>query len=154
DDGWQPEEGFQRTALTALATTLTGIGFSAILFGVAGLVGAALDTRQGVLWGFAGFACFVLAPSIGLPPVPPAVAEAGVTGRQVWWAGTALATAIGIWTVVHKDDWLIRGLGLLTLLVPHIVGAPVAPGPSLVPDTLIHRFALMSILTTAAYWLL
>src|SRR4051812_48968613 len=68
EEGWQPSEGFERTAPTALATTLTGVGFSAILFGSASMTGTALNLRRGTLWGLAGFACFALAPALGLLP--------------------------------------------------------------------------------------
>lgn len=85
DEGWQPAEGWERTSLTALATVLTGIGFAALLFGVAFLAGVPLDAKRGLLWGLAAFVCVGLAPAIGLPPRPPGVAVADLDARQIWW---------------------------------------------------------------------
>ena len=75
DEGWQPADGLERTSFTALSTMLAGIGFAAVLFGAASLSGRALDLRRGVLWGLAGFACFALAPALGLPPKPPGAGQ-------------------------------------------------------------------------------
>ena len=43
--------------------------------------------------------------------------------------------------------------GLLGLILAHVIGAPVATGESLVPTQLVHRFALVSILTTGISWI-
>ena len=75
DQGWQPTEGWERTSFTALTTMLTEIGFAAMLFGVMALAGETIDIRHGAL-GLAAFACFSLAPALGLPPQPPGVAVA------------------------------------------------------------------------------
>ncbi len=52
-EGWQPANGWQRTALTALATVLSGIGFAAMLFGCMALTRKTINTRRGALWGLA-----------------------------------------------------------------------------------------------------
>jgi cobalt transporter subunit CbtA len=95
DEGWQPTESWERTSLTALTTLLTGIAFAAFLFGMIALTGKTINTRQGGLWGLAAFACFSLAPALGLPPQPPGVAVADLHQRQLWWAGTVISTAVG-----------------------------------------------------------
>jgi predicted cobalt transporter CbtA len=51
DQGWRPADGFERTSFTALTTVLTAIGFSALLFGIAGANAIRLDWRKGLLWG-------------------------------------------------------------------------------------------------------
>ena len=154
DEEWSPADGIERTSFTVLATVLTAIGFAALLFGVAALQPASLDWRKGALWGLAAFACVDLAPALGLPPQPPGVPSADLYARQIWWVGTAIATAIGIWLVLdRKKSWPVRAAGLFALALPHVVGAPVAGGESSVPVQLIHRFALTSILTTGVFWI-
>lgn len=71
DEGWQPADGYERTLFTAITTTLSGIGFAAILFGSLSLAGAQVNARRGALWGLAAFVCLGLAPALGLPPQPP-----------------------------------------------------------------------------------
>lgn len=155
DEGWQPAEGWDRTLFTALATVLTGIGFAALLFGVVFLAGTPLDAKRGLLWGLAAFTCVGLAPAIGLPPQPPGVAVANLYARQIWWAGTVAATAIALWLFLGKGvPKLVRALGLIALILPHVIGAPVATGENVVPAQLIHRFTLLSIITTGMFWLL
>jgi predicted cobalt transporter CbtA len=66
DEGWHPAEGWQRSSLTALTIVLTSIGFAAILFGLMALSGKNIDARHGALWGLAAFACFSLAPALGI----------------------------------------------------------------------------------------
>src|ERR1043165_10072751 len=52
---WEPQDGFERTAYTALADLLTGVGFALLLIAVYAVSGRAIDWRQGVSWGLAGF---------------------------------------------------------------------------------------------------
>jgi cobalt transporter subunit CbtA len=155
DHEWQPSEGFERTAYTVLGTTLTGVAFSALLFGVASLLGLDLDRRRGLWLGLGGFACCALAPAIGLPPRPPGAPAAELHAAQVWWWTTALTTAVGLWAIGRAEGrWTWRGVGLTCLLVPHLLGAPQAIGSSAVPPDLMWRFAVVSIATQAVFWLL
>jgi len=155
DEGWHPADGWQRISLTALTTILTGIGFAAILFGVMALGGKTIDTRHGALWGLAAFACFTLAPALGLPPQPPGVAVADLYQRQLWWAGTVIATAIGVWLIAgQKRTWLLRTSGAVCLLLPHLIGAPPASGLNSVPSELVRRFTIASMATSCMFWLL
>jgi predicted cobalt transporter CbtA len=78
---WQPAEGWQRTTFTALTAILSGIGFAALLFGSLALAGSSVNIRHGALWGLAAFACFGLAPALGLPPQPPGGAAASLFER-------------------------------------------------------------------------
>lgn len=155
DEGWRPAEGWERTSLTAITTVLTGIAFAAILFGVMALGGKTIDTRRGALWGLAAFACFSLAPALGLPPQPPGVAVADLYQRQLWWAGTAIATAIGVWLITGKGrTWLLRTAGVVCLLLPHLIGAPIATGQNSIPAELVRRFTIASVTTSCMFWLL
>src|SRR5262249_18446225 len=95
-EAWQPADGFERTAFTALADVLTGIAFGLLLTAAYALRGQAMDWRQGLFWGLAGFATFTLAPGLGLPPEVPGTESAPLLGRQVWWVATAVATAGGL----------------------------------------------------------
>lgn len=155
DEGWQPAEGWERTSFTAFTTVLTGIGFAAMLFGVMALTGETINTRHGALWGLAAFACVSLAPALGLPPQPPGVAVADLHQRQLWWAGTVIATAVGVWLIAgRKRTWLLRSCGAVCLLLPHLIGAPVATGENRVPAELIRRFSIASVATSGIFWLL
>ena len=155
DEGWQPAEGWERTSFTALTTVLTGIGFAAMLFGLMALAGKAINARHGALWGLAAFACVSLAPALGLPPQPPGVAVADLHQRQLWWAGTVIATAVGVWLIAGpRRTWLLRSCGAMCLLLPHMIGAPVAIGENSVPAQLVRRFTIASVATSAIFWLL
>lgn len=155
DEGWQPAKGWERTSFTALTTMFVGIGFAAMLFGSLSLTGSRVNARRGALWGLAAFACFGLAPALGLPPLPPGAAVAGVYERQVWWVGTAIATATGLWLLTREDrNWPARTAGVVFLLLPHLIGAPAPIGQNAVPAQLLHRFAITSLATTGMFWLL
>lgn len=155
DEGWQPASGLERNLLTAVTTILGGIGFAAVLFGAVALYGKTLTVGRGALWGLAGFACFVLAPALGLPPAPPGVAVAGLEARQFWWTATVVATATGLWLLIGRGrKWLLRIGGMVCLLLPHVVGAPVAPGRIFIPARLVHQFLIASVATNGLFWLL
>ena len=49
---------------------------------------------------------------------------------------------------------MVRALGIIVLILPHLIGAPIATGENVVPVQLIHRFTLLSIITTGMFWLL
>ena len=152
---WEPAEGWQRISLTALSTVLTGIGFAALLFGLATLWSAPMSTMRGLRWGLAGLACFVLAPSLGLPPEPPGMMAADLQSRQLWWLATAAATAGGLLLLGEcKQGWLVRIAGLIVLVLPHVIGAPHDIQNQIVPDDLIRQFQIASITTNAVFWLL
>lgn len=154
EEGWHPANGRERTFFTAMTTIFTGIGFAAILFGGLALSGARVNARSGALWGLVAFTCFDFAPALGLPPQPPGTAVAGVAERQIWWIGTVLATALGLWLVAgQKRTWLCRIAGIVSLLLPHLIGAPVGRGQTAVPAQLIRRFAITSLVTTGIFWL-
>ena len=154
DEGWHPSEGTERTIYTAVATILVAIGFSALLFGIASLASLSLDWRRGILLGIGAFLCVDLAPAFGLPPAPPGAAVADLSSRQIWWVATVAATALGLWLIFGRSRsiWW-RLFGVIALILPHIIGAPVAMGQNVVPAELMHQFAATSILTGALFWI-
>jgi predicted cobalt transporter CbtA len=42
----------------------------------------------------------------------------------------------------------------MCLLLPHLIGAPVATGQSTVPSELVGRFSIASVTTSGIFWLL
>jgi cobalt transporter subunit CbtA len=155
EHGWQPADGVERIAYTIAGTVLTGIAFSALLFGSASLLGLEVNLRRGVALGLAGFACCALAPAIGLPPKPPGVTLANLEAAQIWWFATAFATAIGLWAFSRANgSWTWWVVGAACMVLPHLVGVPRTIDSTPVPVDLIRRFAVIVIATQAAFWLL
>lgn len=137
DGAWQPAEGFERAAYTALFNVVEWIGFGFVLAGALTLSRRTVDWREGFLWGLAGFVIFVLAPGLGLPPELPGIPAAPLEPRQLWWIGTAAATA--------------AGLGLIA--APHLIGAPhLDKVETEVPEMLSHQFLVGVTLSTLLAW--
>jgi cobalt transporter subunit CbtA len=154
-DEWAPQDGFERTAYTALADLLTGIGFALLLIAVFAVSGRSIDWRQGLYWGLAGFVVFVLAPAIGLPPELPGTAAADLTARQIWWLATALLTAGGLALLlyVREPKPLWAGIGLALIVVPHAIGAPQpAEHSAAAPEALIHGFLVATMISKLLFW--
>jgi cobalt transporter subunit CbtA len=153
EQAWEPEDGWQRVLSTTGGNLVVAVGFSLML--------AALYTlrspnsiRQGALWGLAGYAVFVLAPTLGLPPELPGTAAADLTQRQIWWASTAASTAVGLALIVFARHGLLKVLGAVVLVIPHIVGAPQpAVHSALAPEALEAQFKIASQLTNAVFWI-
>jgi cobalt transporter subunit CbtA len=151
-EAWAPADGWQRSLSTGLSNLVVAVGFALMLAGLFTLR-APNKTWQGLLWGFAGFATFCLAPAAGLPPEVPGTAAADLVQRQSWWLGTALATATGLGLLAFARHWTLRVAGLLLLAVPHLVGAPQPEvHASLAPESLAKEFVLASLLTNALFW--
>jgi cobalt transporter subunit CbtA len=152
--GWQPHDGFERIAATALADVATGIGFALLLVSLSELSGLRLNWRRGFYWGLGGFTAVALAPALGLPPELPGTASAALLDRQVWWVSTAAltATGLGLMFLVRKPLPALLGAGLIAL--PHLYGAPqpVVHG-SVAPETLAHQFAIAAILASLVFWI-
>ncbi|MDT3236546.1 CbtA family protein [Pseudomonas syringae group genomosp. 3] len=122
---WEPEDGWQRV----------------------------LSTTGGNLVVAVGFAVFVLAPTLGLPPELPGTAAAELSQRQLWWIGTAASTAAGLALLVFGQNWRLKVLGAAILVVPHVIGAPQPLiHESLAPEALESQFRVASLLTNALFW--
>jgi cobalt transporter subunit CbtA len=153
EDGWMPADGIERLFFTATANVIAGIGFAFVLVACFALWSGKASGRTGAIWGMAGFAVFSLAPALGLAPELPGMSAAGLAARQVWWIFAAAATAAGLWLLVFPDKPLAAAVGILTLALPHIVGAPHAQDLSAqVPPELAARFAAASLGTSAVFW--
>jgi cobalt transporter subunit CbtA len=150
----QPDR-IKRNSLTAVTTVLTAIGFAAVLFGVVALTGRRLDAKSGAVWGLAAFGCIGIAPAFGLPPQPPGTAVADLASRQLWWLGTVLASGIGLHCVAASVGRPLRILaGVLCLLLPHLIGAPIPVGENIVPAWLIRQFEIDSLAAMGLFWLM
>jgi cobalt transporter subunit CbtA len=155
DQAWAPSDGFERFAFTALANVVTGIGFALVLVAVSEFAGGIGNWRQGIFWGFAGFAVFTLAPGLGLPPELPAMPTADLFDRQVWWAATVAATAAGLALIAFRGTAVFSLIGVALIVAPHIIGAPQpASHESPVPADLHHQFVVAVTITNLIFWVL
>ncbi|MCK5621373.1 MAG: CbtA family protein, partial [Alphaproteobacteria bacterium] len=144
---------FMRFFDTFLFNILNGVGFGLLLAAVLVMRGRPTGVGRGVLWGAAGFAVFVLAPAVGLPPELPGSIKAPVEERQVWWLLTVAATTGGIGLLALQARRTLKGAGILLILLPHIVGAPRAEVyGEVLPAELAAAFVGVSIGTMALFW--
>ena len=104
--------------------------------------------RQGLFWGFAGFAVFTLAPGLGLPPELPAMPAADLAARQAWWIGCVLATAAGLALIVFGRPPALAALGVALLVLPHLFGAPQPPGHASPVPADLHRDFVVAVTVT------
>ncbi len=153
DGGWAPEDGIERALFTLLADIVTAVGFGLLLVAAYVLAGRNVDWFQGLSWGLAGFAAFVLAPAIGLPPELPGMEEAPLPDRQIWWLATVAATAAGLALLYlgREPLWAVAGIALL--VAPHLYGAPQpAQHHGMVPEALAHDFVASVLVVNLLFW--
>ena len=132
---------------------VSGVGFALLLVAVSEFAGGISSWRQGVLWGFAGFAVFTLAPGLGLPPELPAMPAADLFDRQVWWIGTVAATAAGLALIAFRGTMLLSIIGVALIVLPHVIGAPQpASHESPIPADLHHQFVVAVTVTNLIFW--
>lgn len=153
EEEWEPADGFERYAFTVLANIVTGIGFALVLVAASELAGGIGNWREGLVWGLAGFAVFTLAPGLGLPPELPAMPAADLTARQIWWIGTAAATAAGLALIAFRRTLPLALLGLALIVAPHMIGAPQPEShESPIPENLHHSFVVAVTVTNLIFW--
>ena len=155
---WEPAAGLERLAFTLLADLVVAVGFAFVLSGGfavrQALSGHVPTAWEGFVWGLAGFAAFALAPALGLPPEPPGMVSADMFARQAWWLGTAVATVAGLGAIAFGRGWIWRIAGVLLLVAPHVIGAPLRPeGADAVPASIAAQFVAASLATTALFWI-
>lgn len=154
EEGWTPADGFERFAFNIVANVVTGIGFALILVAASEFAGGIGNWRQGLFWGFAGFAVFTLAPNLGLPPELPAMPAADLTQRQIWWTATVVATAAGLGLLAFRKSLPLALIAVALIVAPHIVGAPQPDSfESPIPEGLHHQFVVAVTLTNLVFWL-
>jgi cobalt transporter subunit CbtA len=155
DEGWAPANGLPRIFFTTLANVVTAIGFALVLVVASELAGGIADWRQGMMWGLAGFAVFILAPGLGLPPELPAMPAADLAARQVWWIGTVIATAAGLALILLGRTAPLAVVGVGLLVLPHLLGAPQPDSHSSpIPADLHQRFVVLVTVTGLLFWVL
>ncbi|MBL8575997.1 MAG: CbtA family protein [Mesorhizobium sp.] len=153
EEAWSPADGMERFLYTLGANVVGAIGFSLLLVVASEFAGGVAGWRQGLLWGLAGFAAFVIAPSLGLPPNMPAMPVADTLSRQIWWAATAAATGAGLALIILRSSAPLAVLGLLLIIAPHIWGAPQpASYDTSVPEGLHQQFIVAVTLTNLVFW--
>jgi cobalt transporter subunit CbtA len=153
-EAWEPADGWERNLFTLGADIVTGVGFAFLLTAAIVFFGKGADWRRGILWGLAGFACFTLAPSLGLPPELPGTKAAALDARQIWWIGTAIATAGGLFAAARLHNVYGYAIAVVLIALPHIVGAPKPEtAGGLAPEELEHKFVLIAIATSLVFWL-
>ncbi len=151
---WGPADGAERTAFTALANLVVGVGVSLILLAVMVLSGRPIDARTGVLWGAGAFVAVSLLPSLGLPPELPGTPAGELLHRQLWWVGTAAVSAVGLALIAFGRGWLATVAGVAVIVAPHLIGAPVPPSHDVsYPGALAGEFVVASLVVSAAMWL-
>ncbi len=150
---WEPHDGLERNAFTALFNIVDWVGFGLLMTGAIVLLRRPIDWREGFLWGLAGFVTFVWAPSLGLPPELPGIPAAELTPRQVWWVGTAFATAVSLGLIAFNRAPWAAVLAIVIFAVPHLIGAPELERiETNVPEALSHRFTVTVLMTTLLSW--
>lgn len=122
-EAWAPNSGWERLLAAAVSNTVLATGF-ALLLGSAMSQQGKTGWRAGLLWGTAGYAVFFVAPSLGLPPELPGTESAPLRDRTLWWVGTVIFSAAGLWLAAFSTTSTIRILGLVLLAAPHAIGAP------------------------------
>ena len=152
---WAPQDGFERTAYTTLATVLAAAGFALVIGAVSMFAGLPITFANGFLWGLAGFVTFSLAPAYGLAPELPGMPAADLAARQVWWVSTALATGAACLLLAKTRAGWAFAVAIALVVIPHIIGAPAAPDePSAVPAHLATEFAAITLGTSLVFWLI
>lgn len=147
--------GESRLLGTLSANLLTGAGMALILAAASLILAVPVTGANGARWGLVGFAVLSLAPAIGLAPELPAMPAADLAARQGWWSASVLLAAAGAYALILRRELWAKALGLLAIALPHLLGAPrpeILASP--VPPTLAAEFAVASLATAAAFWLI
>lgn len=146
----------KRHGLTVLFAILVYSGYALILvaaYATAEQWGYQPSVRDGLLWGLAGFAALQLAPAMGLEPELPGTPAADLDARQIWWLGTAIATAAGLGLMAFGRNALVKAVGVVLLALPHLIGAPELESfAGVVPPELASEFAARSLGVGLCVW--
>jgi cobalt transporter subunit CbtA len=152
---WAPANGVERVFFTVLANFVVGVAVALMILAAMMLKGEPIDLWRGLLWGLGGFVAVSLLPSLGLPPELPGTPAAEIFSRQVWWLGTAAASAVGIALLVFGRGWPWQLGGFVLLVAPHLIGAPEPPSHEVsYPRALAGEFVVASMVVSALLWTL
>ena len=150
---WSPANGAERTFYTALTAIVTATGFAFLMAGVSIIGNRPLNFANGPLWGLCGFFAVAFAPSLGLPPQLPGMAETFLQQRQIWWVGTILSTALGLWILTSGKTLRTVIPAMLLLFVPHMLWIPkTATEVTPVPASLAAQFVTASLGANLIMW--
>lgn len=126
DDPGAPDFQLARNLLTVGLLAITWSGFGLIVGALDRLV-AHVSNRPREKWFpicAAGFAAFVVAPTVGLPPELPGMPAAELGARQIWWGFAAAATFVAaMMLLISRSPWVWLA-SIVLMAVPHVVGAP------------------------------
>jgi cobalt transporter subunit CbtA len=115
--------------------------------------GDAIDERRGLAWAIAGFVASGLAPAAGLAPELPGSAAGDLVARQIWWIGTAAATALALWAFLRMENPVARLGAFVLLLAPPVIAAPHPHAlESKVPAEIAAQFAALSLVVQGLLW--
>ena len=152
-DPASPVFELRRAAITTVATIGAAVGFALMLLAAMQALDERTTSGTALAWGMAGFAATGLAPALGLAPELPGAAAGDLVTRQLWWVGTAIATAAGLWLVLRRTSSWAIALAALLLVAPHIIGAPhPVILTSTVPAELASAFTGRSLAVQAVFW--
>jgi len=153
EEAWAPADGLERTGYTVLFNLLSGVAFALIAAAASLITRLPITPGTGLMWGLAGFASFMLAPSAGLPPELPGMAAGELASRQIWWWSAVAATAGGIAVIALTRHLVWKAAAVALIALPHVIGAPDASGDSAVPAGLANAFAANAIAVSAVFWI-
>lgn len=155
DEGWMPQDGWPRTLSTTLSSMMAGAGWAAGLAGISLLTGAAINRRNGLIWGLCGFLAASLAPAAGLPPDLPGMPESDLVARQLWWAATIAATGAGLYLITFRREIWALAAAVVLIALPHLIGAPQpASSETAVPALLVAHYVGNTLAANAVFWAL
>lgn len=159
EEPWAPSDGIERGLYTLLANFLMSLAYSLILASAMVFRGSS-STLKGLVWGMAAYASLFIAPSLGLAPEIPGMEAADLNQRQNWWFLSVSLTGIGLAVLAFSPRYY-KGAGILLILLPHLIGAPVPeihgfnhPDPEAVAilTELWHQFVLQTSIANALLW--
>ena len=152
-ESWEPEDGWQRTLSTTLASIITGAGFAGLLAGISLLTGIAITPRNGLIWGLCGFLAVTVAPSAGLPPELPGMPAGDLLSRQIWWVATIAATGVGLYLIAVRREFIWIAAAVVLIALPHVIGAPQPlTHETTVPAGLAAAFVSNTVAAAAVFW--
>ena len=74
--------------------------------------------------------------------------------RQIWWLGTAISSVIGLSLLVFPTSNGWRLAGLVLMIIPHAMGAPVPEAGTIgaSPPELAAHFVMVALFASAVMW--